>query len=136
VKGDDLDHPVSILVLDEPGMMRTSLRALLATIPYIQLCRPADLADACDDLVEEQHPDCVLMVCTIPNQDPQLLEFITTLKRTRPEIRCLVITISSERNREYLAAGADLGLVNGFSLGDLCQSIGSLFHLKEANEFR
>jgi DNA-binding NarL/FixJ family response regulator len=134
VNNAGLDKPISILVLDESGMMRTSLRTLLTAIPYVQLCRTANLADVSWELIEELHPDCLLMVCTAASRDLRLLELIASLKKARPEMRCLVITISSERNREYLAAGADLGLVNGFTLNDLCQALDQLFKLRADQE--
>jgi DNA-binding NarL/FixJ family response regulator len=126
--------PISTLVLDEPGMMRTSLRALLATVPNLQLCPAADLATASQELVHDLHPDCVLIVCDLGNHGLPLPGFVADLKTTWPDIRCVVITISSERNQEYLAAGADVGLVAGFTQRDLCQAIHSRFNLNASRE--
>jgi DNA-binding NarL/FixJ family response regulator len=105
------EPPVRVLIADDHPYSRNGLRALLGTSPLVQVIGEARDGREALRLVEESHPEVVLMDVQMPVMDG--LEATRYLKRHWPEIKVIMLTVYENRQTEALAAGADYFLVKG-----------------------
>jgi len=110
-----------VLIVDDRNQTREGLKALLATVPPVQVIGEAADGREAMDLVAEQRPDVVLMDARMPVMDG--LEATRRIKDLWPEIRVVVLTIHAAYRQEALAAGADAFLVKGCPEGELLAAI-------------
>ncbi len=103
----------SAVVIGPPGRWRNSLCVLLQATPEIVAVHQADdCADALQWFAETQ-PSIVLLDCGLPGEDAwQALGYI---KRTWPQVRCVILTHDSTQAQRAEKSGADAVLQVGFS---------------------
>jgi DNA-binding NarL/FixJ family response regulator len=98
-------------VVDDQRPTRQGLHALLAFMPGVEWIAEAADGHEAVALVAEQRPDVVLMDARMPVMDG--IEATRRIKRQRPEVRVIMLTMYAEYQAESLAAGADMFLVKG-----------------------
>lgn len=98
--------PVRILIVDDHGVMRAGLRALLEDEPGLQVIGEAVNGDEALRQAGELNPDIVLMDLGMPGMGG--IETTRQLKRLYPEIQVLVLTVYEDESmvREAIKAGA------------------------------
>jgi CheY-like chemotaxis protein len=100
-----------ILVVDDQRRTRESLKALLAAqFQGIEMHEASNGAEAIR-CVEDWKPDLVLMDARMPELDG--VEATRRLKRQRPHIKVIVLSMFAEYQAGALAAGADAFIGKG-----------------------
>jgi len=112
---------VKIVIVDDCARSRSSLRALLATSPRIEVVGEAPNGQEAIPLIERCLPDTVLMDVLMPTLDG--IEATRVLKRHWPRIKVVVLSMYDVMRAEALAAGADAFLVKGCSPEELMQIV-------------
>ncbi len=104
-------HRLRVLIGDDEVRVRRSLKALLTTWPEIDVVGEAADGQEVVRLVEERHPDVVLLDIRMPIMDG--LEATRLIKSRYPGSRVIVLTMYADHRAEALAAGADVFLLKG-----------------------
>jgi DNA-binding NarL/FixJ family response regulator len=124
--GERVPGKCRILVVDEEGLMRDALCALLAGVKACEVMGAAssgrDALLALDDL----RPDTVIVdFTTSMTHGPEL---ITVMREHQPDVRVLVLTFRSEPHfvTATLSAGADGYILKNDSVTELAAAIRSL----------
>lgn len=96
-----------ILIVDDHPTLREGLRALLSSQDMFDIVGEAGDGQEGIELVENLHPDLVLMDISMPKMDG--LSATREIKRKRPHTKVLVFSVykSSEYLQAALEAGAD-----------------------------
>ena len=94
-----------VLIVDDQKSARQGLTALLTQVPQIEVVGQAANGRDALQLVDNLHPDVVLMDIQMPMMDG--LEAIRHIKRRWTEVRVIAITLYSSYRAEALSAGAD-----------------------------
>jgi len=100
-----------LLIVDDRTRAREGLKALLGTMPLVQVVGEAADGQEAMHLAEEQRPDVVLTDATMPVMDG--LEATQPIKAEWPKVRVVILTVHSPLRAEALTAGADAFLVKG-----------------------
>lgn len=96
----------SIFLIEDHPLMRRALRRLLEHEPDFWVVAEAASAESALEQLPGLSPDLVMTDLSLPGASG--VELIQTLKRQRPELRCLVVTGHTEGfyRTSVLAAGA------------------------------
>ena len=107
----DMLKKLRILIADDQGHARRSLRALLATrFNLIDMCEAVNGIEAIR-CVEECKPDLVLMDARMPEMDG--IEATRIIKTKSPNVPVIVLSMYGEYRTSALAAGANAFLLKG-----------------------
>ena len=112
---------VRVLIADDRSRSRRGLKALLSTLPGIEVVGEAGDGKEALRLVEEHRPDAVLMDARMPAMDG--LTATRLIKERWPEVRVVVLTMYGARKADAEAAGADAFLVKGCLTEELLGAI-------------
>jgi NarL family two-component system response regulator LiaR len=85
----DLSH-IRVFIADDHTVVRKGIRAMLETVPDIEVVGEAENGREAVDKVQELAPNVVLMDLMMPEMDG--LEAIQRIKEQQPETRILVLT--------------------------------------------
>jgi two-component system invasion response regulator UvrY len=98
---------IRLLIADDHQILREGLKHVVAQSRDIQIVGEAQDGDAAIKLGSTVTADVLLLDVSMPG--PGVLEVIKTLKRVRPRLGILVLSVHPERHyaRRVLAAGAD-----------------------------
>ena len=110
-----------VLIADDRPQSRDGLRSLLATVPEVKVVGEAANGQEAVRLVEEHHPDVILMDVQMPDVDG--LEATRIIKNRWPQVKVVVLTMYGSYRTDVLAAGADAFLLKGCSDQDLLAAI-------------
>lgn len=98
---------LNVLLVDDHAMVREGLKLVLETQPGIQVAGEAEDGHQALELVEQLHPDVVVMDIAMPNLNG--FDATRQIKRRFPEVKVLILT--SHENRQYVTqivkTGAD-----------------------------
>ena len=106
-----MSKTLRVLIVDDQPRARQSLQALLATkFQPLEMHEAANGAEAMKS-VEEWLPDIVLMDARMPELDG--IEATRRIKRQRPRLTVIVLSMYAEYKSDALAAGADGFITKG-----------------------
>ncbi len=105
---------LTILIVDDHPLFRKGLRALLATVPQVQVVGEAASGVDAVRLVEQLQPNLVLMDLQMPNGDG--LTAIRRLAAALPHIHILVVTMFEDDDSVFAALRAG---ARGYVLKDM-----------------
>ena len=97
---------IRILIVDDHGVLRAGLKALLSAEPGFEVVQDASNGADALRLASELNPDIVLLDMSMPG--PNGIEVTRQLKKTLPEIRILILTVHEDETmlQEAIRAGA------------------------------
>jgi DNA-binding NarL/FixJ family response regulator len=116
-----MEKRIRLLIADDGPRARHGLRAILATIPGIEVIGEASSGKEALHLVEIHHPDVVMMDIIMPAMDG--LKATRAIKERWPEVKVIIITMYSSHKEAALAAGADVYLIKGCPPDELIKAI-------------
>ena len=115
--------PIRILIVDDHGVIRAGLRALLAS--YSDLNVVGEASDGSEVLGKaiELKPDIVLMDLSMPNLGG--IDATRLLLQREPNVRILILTVHEDESllKEVIRAGASGYVVNRAAQEDLIHAI-------------
>jgi DNA-binding NarL/FixJ family response regulator len=111
----DANHPpaVRIVLADDHELLRAGFTALLEQVPDVEVIGQAADGHELVKLAESLEPDIVFTDISMPKMDG--LEAIERIKKTKPKVRCIVITMHT--NVEVIRRAAAVGAV-GYVMKD------------------
>ncbi|MCP4543955.1 MAG: response regulator transcription factor, partial [Chloroflexi bacterium] len=97
---------IRILIVDDHGVLRAGLRALLSAEPDLEVIDEAAGGHEALRLADELRPEVVLLDISIP--DLGGIEVARQLKKILPETRVLILTVHEDESllQEAIRAGA------------------------------
>jgi DNA-binding NarL/FixJ family response regulator len=118
-----LSEPIRIMVVEDHGVVRGGLVALLKTIPDFTVVAEAKTGKEAIDLFGKHHPDITLMDLRLPEMGG--VEAITRVREQTPGARFIVLTTFDGDEDIYraLQAGARGYLLKGMSADELIDAI-------------
>ncbi|HNP88477.1 MAG TPA: response regulator transcription factor [Kouleothrix sp.] len=107
-------EPLTILIADDHPLFRKGLRALLATLPQVEVVGEAANGSEAVRLAAQLQPDVVLMDLQMPNGDG--LTAVRTIVAAQPSVRVLVVTMFQDDDSIFAAMRAG---ARGYVLKDM-----------------
>jgi DNA-binding NarL/FixJ family response regulator len=107
--------PIRVLLADDHALVRSGLRALLQTLPGIDVVAEAGNGPEALEQIETHQPDIVLMDISMPEIDG--LELTARVTRDWPKVR--VVVLSMHANEKYVSQALRAGAA-GYLLKDAC----------------
>ena len=97
---------IRILIVDDHGLMRAGLRAMLEDEPFIEVVGEAANSEEALYLAGQLTPDIVLLDIGMPGADG--IEATRRLRKMSPQVQVLILTVYEEESllREAIKAGA------------------------------
>lgn len=105
---------ITILIADDHPVFRKGLRALLASMPEVELVGEATTGEEAIRLAEQLQPDVILMDLHMPGGGG--LPAIRQIVQTSPHIRILVVTMFQDDDSVFAALRAG---ARGYVLKDM-----------------
>jgi DNA-binding NarL/FixJ family response regulator len=93
-----------ILLVSQPGIVRDATIAMLQSAPGLRLSGTASGALSATQLLTDTDCDLLLVDATLPQEE--MLMLLRWLRENHPQLRCAVMTTSTDDERLALAAGA------------------------------
>jgi DNA-binding NarL/FixJ family response regulator len=109
-----MTEPLTILIADDHPLFRKGLRALLATVPQIQVVGEAASGSEAARLAAQLQPNLVLMDLQMPGGDG--LSAIRQITAAHPHIHILVVTMFEDDDSVFAAMRAG---ARGYVLKDM-----------------
>jgi DNA-binding NarL/FixJ family response regulator len=109
-----MDDKLTILIADDHPVFRKGLRALLASMPDVELVGEASSGAEAVRLAEQLQPDVILMDLQMPGGGG--LAAIREIVQTSPHIRILVVTMFQDDDSVFAAMRAG---ARGYVLKDM-----------------
>ncbi len=103
---------IRVIIADDHGVVRAGLRGLLASAD-LEVVAEASTGREAVALIEEHHPDVVLMDVRMPDMDG--LQALRMIKSTMPDVSVVMLTVYA--NSEYLSRAIAAGAA-GYLLKD------------------
>jgi two-component system response regulator NreC len=115
--------PIRILIADDHSLIRAGLRALLESIPDLEIVGEAEDGITLLSQVAEFKPDIVLMDISMPGLSG--VEATCRVREISPATRILALTVHEDESivRKMIQAGAHGYLIKRASDSDLLQAI-------------
>jgi two-component system response regulator NreC len=102
-----------IVIAEDHTILREGLRALLSSVPDLQIIGEAENGRDAIQCVETMEPDLILMDLSMPKMSG--MDAIREIKRRSPGIKVLVLTV--HKTDEYILASLEAG-ADGYVLKD------------------
>jgi DNA-binding NarL/FixJ family response regulator len=115
---------IKTVVIARPGHYRTSLVALLATVPQVNYVRTYDELNQVTDVPKEFYPDLVLMETYHLNQ--HLADSMTKIALRWPGARRILLADRVDQPKRASMYGADFVLTKEISAGEFLRLIQQL----------
>jgi two-component system response regulator DevR len=115
--------PIRLVIVDDSGLVRAGLRALLEDVPGLRLAGEAGTAAAALEVCGRERPDVVLLDLRLP--DGTGLEVCRQLQKLRPDTRVVFLTSTDDEQTvdEAIRAGAHGYLLKDINGPGLVQAI-------------
>jgi DNA-binding NarL/FixJ family response regulator len=114
-------QPIRVLIADDHPISRSGLRALLSTLPTVEVIGEAQNGWEATQLVAASQPDVVLMDLQMPVWNG--LDATRQIKARWPAVKIVALTIRDAWRTEALAAGADAFLLKGCPCTELFAAV-------------
>lgn len=121
-----------ILIVARPSPLRDGLRALLTTMPQIEIIGPVDDAPSALKMVTEQRPAVVVLNPNLAGDE--VWTVLRGIKAEGTQTRCIILADNIQQQQVAKAAGADYALLKGFAATRLLRTIESLLSSAEEGE--
>ncbi len=120
------DGPIRIVVVDDHPLMREGLRALVASLPDVEVVGEAGDGEAARREAQLTQPDIVIMDLHMPGTNG--VEATRAILRTTPATRVLVLTMFEDDDSVFgaMRAGASGYLVKGAQQDEIVRAIRSV----------
>ena len=117
-----------ILIADDHPVFRYGMRALLGTMPDVEVVGEATTGDEVIQVAETLHPDVVLMDVHMPGLNG--IEATRAIMRTLPQARVLVVTMFEDDTSVFAAmrAGARGYVLKDAEQGEIVRAIQAVGH--------
>jgi two-component system invasion response regulator UvrY len=93
----NVGHPIRVLIVDDHAILRAGVREMLADEEDLQVVGEAGSAEEALQLINNgTEVDVVILDVTLPGQSG--IELLKTLRRDRPELQILVLSMHPERS--------------------------------------
>ena len=117
------DDRLRILVADDHPLFRDGLRALIGSVPDVEVVGEAESGDAAVALAQELQPDVVLMDLQMPGTSG--IEATRRIVASSPQVGVLVLTMVEDDDAVFAAirAGARGYLVKGSSQAEILHAV-------------
>ncbi len=109
---------IQVMMADDHMMVREGVKALLELDGDIKVIAQANDGIECLDVLKKVNPDVLLLDINMPKLDG--LTVLETIKKTRPELKVIVLTIHNEG--DYLFRAYEKG-ADGYVLKDSGSSV-------------
>ncbi len=118
-----MSEPIRLVIVDDQAITRSGVRALLATLPDIEIVGEATNGAEAIALVEQRQPDVVLMDLRMPGVNG--IEATRQIHRASPHISILVVTVFEDDTSVFPAirAGARGYLLKNADQAELLRAI-------------
>jgi len=116
-----------VLIVAPPGPLRHGLRALLRSIPNVQIVGVVAHNKRALQAVSEGRAALVLLDSALPGEG--FVPLLQQLKAKWPDVQCVVLTDNDEQRRQAQAAEADAVLLKGIPAARLSAAVESLLAL-------
>ncbi|WP_424534168.1 response regulator [Sphaerisporangium viridialbum] len=120
------EAPIRIVIVDDHPLMREGLRALVASLPDIEIVGEAGDGDAARRQAQLTRPDVVVMDLHMPGTNG--VEATRAILRSVPDTRVLVLTMFEDDESVFTAmrAGASGYLVKGAQQDEIIRALRSV----------
>ena len=112
------------LIVARPGPLRTSLQALMTTMPQIEILAETSNPSALLRMGAEIQPHIVLLDADLPQE--QVCAALRQIKEEWSQTRSIVLVEDSKQQQVVQAAGADVALLKGYPAAKLVAAIEGL----------
>ena len=121
-------NKLRILIADDHPVFRYGMRALLGTMPDVEVVGEATTGDEVIQVAEILHPDVVLMDVHMPGLNG--IEATRRIIRTLPQVRVLVVTMFEDDTSVFAAmrAGARGYVLKDAEQGEIVRAIQAVGH--------
>lgn len=121
-----MSAPLRVVVADDHPVVRTGLRALLATIPGVEQVGEASSGDDVVDLALQTLPDVVIMDIHMPGVDG--IEATRRVVAAAPSVAVLMLTMHDDDDTVFAAmrAGARGYLLKGADQDEVARAISAV----------
>ncbi|MFC2030916.1 response regulator [Chloroflexota bacterium] len=109
------------LIVARPGPLRSSLQALMTTMPQIEILAETSDPSALLRMGDSIQPDVVLIDASLPEE--QVCAALGQIKEEWSRTRSIVLVEDSQQQQKVQAAGADVVLVKGHPADKLIEAI-------------
>ncbi len=117
------------LIVARPGPLRNSFRALMTTMPQIEILAETTDPSTLLRMEGEIQPDVVLLDGDRPEE--QIWAALRQIKEKWAQTRSIVLVEDSQRQQQAQAAGADVALIKGYPAAKLIAAIEGLLSQEE-----
>jgi DNA-binding NarL/FixJ family response regulator len=107
-----MNESIRILIFAESGLLADSLKAILASLPGVQVVDHTNLHQYTLALIQRSRPDAVLIECS---HDGQFMHLIGSLRCEFPGLKIVAITENIKNSKLASGNGVDYVLLKGFS---------------------
>lgn len=97
---------IRILIVDDHGLMRQGLVAMLGDVEDIEIIGTADSGESAVNIANEQSPDVLLMDIVMKGMTG--IEATRWIKEQNPKIK--IVLVSSEVSKDFITAGIKSGI--------------------------
>jgi two-component system response regulator NreC len=120
--------PIRILIVDDHGVLRAGLAALLSAEPGFEVIGEAGDENTAVALAVEKRPDVVLMDISMP--DGGGIEATRRIRQLAPEVRVLILTVHEDKGlmQEAIRSGAMGYILKRAVKSDLINAIQTVLH--------
>lgn len=120
--------PVRIVIFEDNGRLRQSLKILLAGVKDYDVCGDYENCVRAAAVVDEQQPDVIIMDIDMPGVDG--IAGLRIIKERRPETYIIMHTVLEDEERLFqcLCSGANGYILKNTSFVSLLEAIDNVLH--------
>ncbi len=117
-----MEYPSSgLLIVAKQGPLRDSMRALVTTLPRIEIIDETDDISTALDVISQYHPDLVVIDGTFPVEDVWI--FLRQIRKRSPLTRRLMLADTVREIQEIEAPSAEAICLKGVPPAELMAQI-------------